>query len=248
MMHRQKHFNFIALLEPFQHHRHIDMYKLWLDMGTTYHNALSKWSRDTYGDIFKQIAILEEIVQVHEQEFETHPTGINGERLQKVQADLIKFYAIEEKFWKQKAGMQWFEDGDGNTKLFHVHVNGKKKKLNLQRIQDNREAWLDIEEDITQEAIRFYTDQNQDKYLCMEEDDQEYDQTVILVKEVYEAGQWNEHALRNLLPQKLVEDILNPVNPPKEEEEVDIPYWRPDLTGRFTVSSSFPHQTETGSE
>jgi len=31
---------------------------------------------------------------------------------------LIKFYAIEEKFWKQKAGMQWFEDGDGNTKFF----------------------------------------------------------------------------------------------------------------------------------
>lgn len=42
MMHRQKHFNFIALLEPFQHHRHIDMYKLWLDMGTTYHNVNGK--------------------------------------------------------------------------------------------------------------------------------------------------------------------------------------------------------------
>ena len=34
-----------------------------------------------------------------------------------------KFYAVEENFWKQKAGMLWFADGDGNTKFFHAHVN-----------------------------------------------------------------------------------------------------------------------------
>ncbi|XP_060182863.1 uncharacterized protein LOC132612790 [Lycium barbarum] len=86
--------------------------------------ALSKWSRDTYGDIFKQIATLEEVVQVHEQEFEQNPTGLNRERLQRVQADLIRFYAIEEKFWRQKAGMLWFQDGDRNTKFFHAHQSG----------------------------------------------------------------------------------------------------------------------------
>ncbi|XP_060210833.1 uncharacterized protein LOC132637818 [Lycium barbarum] len=98
--------------------------------------ALSKWSRDTYGDIFKQIETLEEVVQVHEQEFEQNPTGLNRER---VQADLIRFYAIEEKFWRQKAGMLWFQDGDRNTKFFHAHVNGKRRKLQLQRIQDHTE-------------------------------------------------------------------------------------------------------------
>lgn len=41
--------------------------------------ALSKWSRDTYADIFKQIATLEEVVQVHEKKFETHPTKTNRE-------------------------------------------------------------------------------------------------------------------------------------------------------------------------
>ncbi|XP_060202667.1 uncharacterized protein LOC132631084 [Lycium barbarum] len=84
--------------------------------------ALSKWSRDTYGDIFKQIATLEEVVQVHEQEFEQNPTGLNRERLQRVQADLIR-------------------------------------KLQLQRIQDHTSTWLDTEEEIAQEAIRFFSDQ-----------------------------------------------------------------------------------------
>ncbi|XP_060216354.1 uncharacterized protein LOC132643852 [Lycium barbarum] len=63
--------------------------------------VLSKWSRDTYGNIFKQIDTLEEIVKIHEQEFEKNPSGANRERLQKVQAELINFYAVEEKFWKQ---------------------------------------------------------------------------------------------------------------------------------------------------
>ncbi|XP_060182213.1 uncharacterized protein LOC132611869 [Lycium barbarum] len=121
--------------------------------------ALSKWSRDTYGDIFKQIATLEEVVQVHEQEFEQNPTGLNRERLQMVQADLIRFYAIEEKFWRQKAGMLWFQDGDRNTKFFHAHVNGKRRKLQLQRIQDHTGTWLDTEDEIAQEAIRFFSDQ-----------------------------------------------------------------------------------------
>ncbi|XP_060210427.1 uncharacterized protein LOC132637337 [Lycium barbarum] len=121
--------------------------------------ALSKWSRDTYGDIFKQIATLEEVVQVHEQEFEQNPTGLNRERLQRVQADLIRFYAIEEKIWRQKEGMQWFQDGDRNTKFFHAHVNGNRRKLQLQRIQDHTGTWLDTEEEIAQEAIRFFSDQ-----------------------------------------------------------------------------------------
>ncbi|KAK4714329.1 hypothetical protein R3W88_020236 [Solanum pinnatisectum] len=55
--------------------------------------------------------------------------------------------------------MQWFADGDRNTKFFHTYVNGKRRRLKSQRIQDDRGVWLDSEEDIAQEAIRFYTDQ-----------------------------------------------------------------------------------------
>ncbi|XP_075104741.1 uncharacterized protein LOC142178866 [Nicotiana tabacum] len=78
--------------------------------------ALSTWSRATYGDIFQKIAILEE-----------------------VQAEMIKYLALEEEFWRQKEGMLWFKDGDRNTKFFHAQ----------------------IEEDhlIAEEALKFYKDQ-----------------------------------------------------------------------------------------
>ncbi|XP_060200616.1 uncharacterized protein LOC132628879 [Lycium barbarum] len=121
--------------------------------------VLSKWSRDTFGDIFRQIATLEEVVKVYEQEFEESPTSANGERLQKGQADLIRFNAIEEQFWKQKSGMQWFMDGDTNTKFFHAHVQGKRKKLQITRIQNQNKVWLDREEDISREAINFFQNQ-----------------------------------------------------------------------------------------
>ncbi|XP_070005670.1 uncharacterized protein [Nicotiana sylvestris] len=58
--------------------------------------ALSTWSKATYGDIFMKIASLEEVVIAHEVQFELNPTHGNRERLQKVQADLFKFLALEE--------------------------------------------------------------------------------------------------------------------------------------------------------
>ncbi|XP_060195138.1 uncharacterized protein LOC132624361 [Lycium barbarum] len=121
--------------------------------------ALTKWSKETFGDIFKQVATLEEIVKVHETAFEENPSQENRARLQSVQADLIRFYAIEKKFWKKKSGMQWFKDGDRNTKFFHAHVNGKRKKLHIKRIQDQHGVWVEQEPEIIQEAIRFYEDQ-----------------------------------------------------------------------------------------
>lgn len=121
--------------------------------------ALSGWSKSTYGDIFQKIASLEEVVIVHEAEFEANPTKQNKQRLQKVQAELIRYLALEEKYWKQKSGMSWFKDGDRNTKFFHAQVRGRRKKLQLSRIQNSQGMWIEEEEEIAAEAIQFFQDQ-----------------------------------------------------------------------------------------
>lgn len=51
-----------------------------------------------------KISSLEEVVMVHKTQFELNPTIQNRERLYKVQAELFRFLALEEEFWKQKAG------------------------------------------------------------------------------------------------------------------------------------------------
>ncbi|XP_075074644.1 uncharacterized protein LOC142162219 [Nicotiana tabacum] len=118
--------------------------------------ALSLWSKATFGDIFQNLASLEEVVKVHETQFELNPTIQNRERLQRVQADLIRVWAIEEDFWKKKAGMTWFKDGDRNTKHFHAHVNGKRRKLQLKRIQDRNGIWLEDSESIANDVVHLF--------------------------------------------------------------------------------------------
>ncbi|XP_070034325.1 uncharacterized protein [Nicotiana tomentosiformis] len=105
--------------------------------------SLSKWNRETFGDIFKQLTILEDIVRVKEMLFEEEPTTENRIVLQNAQSELKKYLNIEKQCWKQKAGMNWFAEGDRNTSFFHNHVNGKRKKLQLKRIKSGSRVWIE---------------------------------------------------------------------------------------------------------
>lgn len=120
---------------------------------------MTVWSRSTYGNIFQKISSLEEVVKVHEAQFELNPTLQNRERLQKVQAELFRYLALEEQFWKQKSGMTWFNKGDRNTKIFHAHVNGKRKRLQLKRIQNSAGNWVENTEEMAEEAVKFFQTQ-----------------------------------------------------------------------------------------
>ncbi|XP_019232504.1 PREDICTED: uncharacterized protein LOC109213198 [Nicotiana attenuata] len=118
--------------------------------------------KDVVKENWKQIskiASLEEVVLVHERQFEVSPTQMNKLRLQKVQAEMIKYLALEEEFWRQKAGMMWFKDGDRNTKFFHAQVNGRRKRLKLTRIKNNQGDWLEEDHLIAEEAVQFYKEQ-----------------------------------------------------------------------------------------
>ncbi|XP_059284804.1 uncharacterized protein LOC132038098 [Lycium ferocissimum] len=69
--------------------------------------ALSQWSKHTFGDIFKQLSIREEIVRIKEDLFEEFPTEGNRMILQRAQAELKKYMHYEEEFWRQKAGFDY---------------------------------------------------------------------------------------------------------------------------------------------
>nr|XP_016457134.1 PREDICTED: uncharacterized protein LOC107781021 [Nicotiana tabacum] len=138
-----------------------------------------KESRATYGDIFQKITSLEEVVIVHEAQFERFPTYQNRERLQKVQAKLIRYLALEEEFWKQKSGMTWFQDGDRNTKFFHAQVNGRRRRLQLKQIQDTNGNWLEGNNDMADEAVRFFKEQLQEETTTMSFDILEHVPTLV---------------------------------------------------------------------
>ncbi|XP_070002796.1 uncharacterized protein LOC142165901 [Nicotiana tabacum] len=84
---------------------------------------------------------------------------MNRQRLKQIQVEMIKYLALEEEFWRQKAGMSWFKYGDRNTKFFHAQVNGRRKRLKLSRIQNSLGNWIEEDHLIAEEAIKFYKDQ-----------------------------------------------------------------------------------------
>ncbi|XP_075077182.1 uncharacterized protein LOC142163928 [Nicotiana tabacum] len=54
--------------------------------------ALAVWSKVTFGDIFKQIAALEDVIKVHEVEFELNPTAQNKQNYTEFRLILLGTY------------------------------------------------------------------------------------------------------------------------------------------------------------
>jgi len=118
--------------------------------------VLFQWSKETLGNIFQEIITLEEVIKVNETQFELDPSGTNREKLHKSQAELRKQLQREEEFWKQKAGMEWFKEGEKNTKFFHTIVKGMRKRLRINKIQNEKGEWLTQQENIAEAIIDFY--------------------------------------------------------------------------------------------
>ncbi|KAH0743282.1 hypothetical protein KY290_031275 [Solanum tuberosum] len=96
------------------------------------------WKEEAAGSPFtivhtklKRVATLEDIVKAKEMQLEINPTEENRSSLRKAEAELKRYLHIGEDYWKQKAGMKWFQKGDKNTKLFHAYVKGRRRKLKI---------------------------------------------------------------------------------------------------------------------
>lgn len=52
--------------------------------------------------------------------------------------------------------MDWFKDGEKNTKFFHTVVKGRRSRLKVSRIQNNEGEWIEDQQQIAQEALNFF--------------------------------------------------------------------------------------------
>ncbi|XP_047264678.1 uncharacterized protein LOC124896867 [Capsicum annuum] len=121
--------------------------------------ALTQWSKKIFGNIFQEIANLEDVIKVVESHFKTEPNVANREKLHEAQAKLKLYLHREEKFLKQKEGMQWSKDGKSNTKFFHTIVNGRRWRIKVNKTQNEEEEWMENQEDIVDATGEFYRNQ-----------------------------------------------------------------------------------------
>ncbi|XP_070017747.1 uncharacterized protein [Nicotiana sylvestris] len=77
--------------------------------------------------------------------------------LNRAKAELVVHHKVVEAFWKQKANPKWQLKGDENTKYFHSVVRGKRKLLNIHRINVDGQ-WVEGRDNIAIAAVNFYQD------------------------------------------------------------------------------------------
>ncbi|XP_016546236.1 uncharacterized protein LOC107846332 [Capsicum annuum] len=123
--------------------------------------ALTQLSKQTFGNIFQEIATLEELIKVTEKQFEEDPTGDNRVNLFKAQEVLAMQLKREKELWRQKKGFEWFKDGERNTRFFHAIVKGRRSRVKIKKIQNDEGIWLENQDEITEASTMFYQNQFQ---------------------------------------------------------------------------------------
>ncbi|KAG5580316.1 hypothetical protein H5410_050943 [Solanum commersonii] len=115
-------------------------------------NTLSSWSRKELGDIFGKVREYEEKIRMAEEELIQDQKETNRTALHEQNAEYIKFLKLEDSILKQKTQLQWFKEGDANTKYFHSLIRGRRGRLFIHKLIRDDGEWLQGEDNIAMAA------------------------------------------------------------------------------------------------
>ncbi|KAG5598988.1 hypothetical protein H5410_030358 [Solanum commersonii] len=106
-------------------------------------NTLTIGSVWELGDIFIKVREYEERVRTVEEELIQEYSDTNRSILHELNAEYIRFLKIEDSILKQKTQLQWFKEGDSNTKYFHSLIRGRRRKLFIHKLIGGEGEWIE---------------------------------------------------------------------------------------------------------
>ncbi|KAH0646562.1 hypothetical protein KY284_034446 [Solanum tuberosum] len=115
-------------------------------------STLSAWSKMQFGDIYAKVRDFEKRVKVAEDNLLQHNTEKHREKLHSINAEYIRYMKLEDAILKQKSQLQWFKDGDGNSKYFHALIRGRRRRLFVHKILKDNDEWIQGDEHIAKAA------------------------------------------------------------------------------------------------
>ncbi|KAH0765178.1 hypothetical protein KY285_001049 [Solanum tuberosum] len=119
-------------------------------------STLSTWSKKEYGNIFCSVVNFEEQVKAAKEDVIQQNTKENRTKLHLLNAQYIKYLKLEASILKQKTQLQWFKEGDTNSKYFHSIMRGRRRKLFIHKICTAEDAWIQGEENIAKAACDYF--------------------------------------------------------------------------------------------
>lgn len=119
-------------------------------------NTLISWSQNEFCDIFQKVGMYEEQVHKAEENYILNHSDSNRSDLHEINAQYIKFLKLKDTILKQKTKIQWFKQGDTNSKYFHSVIRGRIQKLFVNKIVSENGDWIKGEDNISQAACEHF--------------------------------------------------------------------------------------------
>ncbi|CAL8990846.1 unnamed protein product, partial [Prunus brigantina] len=61
-------------------------------------------------------------------------------------------------FWQQKSRVKWLQEGDRNTKFFHLTTIIRRRRNKIERLKDENGVWVEESEAIKSVAVKYFSD------------------------------------------------------------------------------------------
>ena len=118
---------------------------------------LKNWNNDVFGDFrFIEIALTNRLKELDGLESSGNWSTEYKRERESVKKELSELLVKKEISIRQKMKIQWANEGDANSRLFHRLLNVRKSKNFISKIElDNGEV-LTREEDVVREIVHFF--------------------------------------------------------------------------------------------
>jgi len=118
---------------------------------------LSLWSREHIGNVFDKVREWKATMLDLETDYIENDNDDLRPQIHKTQAEHTRWLKCEQSILRQRANIIWLEDGDSNTKYFHVVINEKRRRATVHRIQSENGQWIIGDDQIGKEAVDYFS-------------------------------------------------------------------------------------------
>jgi len=129
---------------------------------------LRRWNREVFGHIALKIKVLsDEMLKVDHRAQLTELQDVDWHRREALQSQLRLWLSRKERYWKQMSRCKILQDGDKNTRYFHMLATIRRRKQLMDKIliQGNLVTELNlIKKAIVDHFKQLYTKQSTTKF------------------------------------------------------------------------------------
>lgn len=102
-------------------------------------DKIKNWNKTEFGNIFEsKSSIMEDISQIQDT---IQNLRYDNEILEKEKSLLVSYHDIinkEEMLWRQRSRSIWLQEGDHNTRFFHLTILKHRSTKNISKVTKNR--------------------------------------------------------------------------------------------------------------